>query len=455
MAEDLPELNERVFVEGMLTAMLNTRSANTVAAVPGVRFRKGDSYKAAVGDDGKFALGVIDNKSIKQVEITPPGGAARYFRQVASADDAAIPSDGLKPTGFKAIAWIETGKDGTALPKDGRANVILAFAGYDGHPYDGSPQTNSMYAVSDAKRYPQMDAVPHFLEQTRNALAKEPGVSATDTHIVSHSLGASNALKAAVDLERSAGKASSVLLLEPVGASLAGDKLAEGEAGKEAMGAVLAKTTSLRVVTENMGELAYSKSAMLQTYGEHNPGRTPEQVRQDNIKNTAFGPPRVGKIDPNNESVGRELLMNVMGHKIIAVSLGARLDGTHATGSITNAAANNASIDTPENIKEAAKARAAKDPKMSQREPTRGIPLERAMARISRLMPAMGLMQEDPMQFAVQLASSTLKAVLSERAVLQGTQIASTGQDYSVTAMQEDKKTSVPGKGPNSTGRMA
>ncbi len=135
MAGKLPELNERVFVEGMLTAMLNSKSANTVAAVPGIKFNKDGEYKAAADAKGKFALGGIDNKSIKQVEITPPGGTARYFRQVASADDAVSP--GVNPTGFKAIAWIETDKEGTALPKDGKANVILAFAGYDGHPFDG------------------------------------------------------------------------------------------------------------------------------------------------------------------------------------------------------------------------------------------------------------------------------------------------------------------------------
>ena len=408
MDKTLNPINQNVFTAGPLIELLTPESArSTVAMVPGIKYKDtNDNYQAVDNKlKGHSPTQVITSDSIKQIEITAPGQNPRYFKQIAKADDAHKPMAGLQPTGFKAIAWMETNAAGEpSLNKDGKANVTLTFAGYDGHPFDNSPQTKSMYAVGEDKRCPQIDAVPEFLKDAQAAIAKE-GVAA-DINIASHSMGAANALKAAAELEGTDNKAQSVLLLEPLSASLAVKKLKEtGEVDNEKMKAVIAKTTSVRTIRKNEdGNLVHTKTAMLQT-----------NKLNENISSFMQSKPRIGDIDPNNEMVGTQLLMNVTGQKTFGTSAAAAADGDHVVGTLTNAARNGATIETPEKIKEAA-------PQMVGSKQPENTTQGRAFNWMERIMAALG--GGKGMENPLGLLASVVEAALSAGGMLQQMQVA-------------------------------
>ena len=425
------ELKDRAFIGALLTGPLNLKGAYTVAGVEGIEFKKGDGYKAAKAD--------LTEDSIKQVKITAPGKEPRYFKQVAKVDDASEPSQDVTPTGFKAIAWVETDATGTILPdKDNKANVIVTFSGWDGIPNDGKPQTESMYVAGDGGRYPQMDNVPAFMKQVDDILQKD-NIN-PNYNIVGHSLGAGNALKAATDLEKSGdNKAASVLLLEPVSASNAAEHLAEDGP----IESVLEKTDSIRSVTRNKnGELIYSKAAQLQS-----PDAPPDQTtfeekqktRTDNIaRSTNPFAPHVKKIHPKNELAGNTYLMDVTGIPTQAISLGARLDPIHALGSIANAARiEKTPIGSVQEIQAAARAAVPQKGKALEKDRAQYSPaMERALERIDKMVAKNSTLLSESISNPFDFLLSTLKSVMDERAILQASQMIASSVHYTSQAIE-------------------
>lgn len=288
-----------------------------------------------------------------------------YFRKITQAGGTnAEPGSLGTNTGFKAIAWEQTEADGTTPKRDqnGKKQVVLAFPGWVGHPYDGKPATASMYAAGAGELYPPTKDAKNFVLNVLYERGEDIAVT-----IDAHSMGTAPALAAAMMLERKGIEVKQLVAVDPVTASIferrvrealkakidgtekalpADDQTLLGHIAKtpeEAKVAfthldkILGKTASIVPFETKDGKVALSRSAMLisfapeldkyrKEYAElEKKGATADQLseltqkmevakahwKDDNIKDMVGGGREGKPRDPDNLPVGTEYRVDV------------------------------------------------------------------------------------------------------------------------------------------------
>ncbi len=332
---------EAATIQGILTGAFNEKGAREVGKLDGVMFKDKDgTFKAS-----KNIKPALTDKMISDIQITGKDGEKQYFKRIAKVDDAG-------GNGAKMLAWQQVDEKGEAVKKDGKAQVVMAFPGYDGNPLEifQTPQTKSMYAIGNGKLYPPTQNVPEFVRDVKAKMGDAPA----SYEIVAHSMGSAPATTANLVANLEGMEVRSNLQLEPVAATLGTQRLKDAfvkdegvskkiaatykitpEAAAKQLDAIAANTTSVQTITYGKGKPEVSHSALLETLKEGD-GKTSEEMRTKNIATIMSG--REGGIDPENKPNGTTYFIDVTGQKNLSESMAGRVDPTHPAVNVAQAA---------------------------------------------------------------------------------------------------------------------
>lgn len=216
------DLRDDIAVSGVLTSVRNVKSTvNTVGGLDTVRFSEDGKDYASRSEREK----ALTQDDLDHISVDMPSGGTRWFKKIHSEaiDKLSDIEDAGNTTGFKAAAYFELNEAGDiATDANGKKKVIMAFEGWDGGLNDNSPQTNSMYAIGDAKLYPPATKVREFVD----AVTQQTGDNIS-VDINTHSMGSINGMVAALALADKGIEVGENFQLEQVAASLAVRKLRE------------------------------------------------------------------------------------------------------------------------------------------------------------------------------------------------------------------------------------
>lgn len=405
--EEKAAVKDAMAFDGVLTELLNTKSAKPLSYATDIKFYHEDNenpeksgYKtyeeiSKKTEDGKYPN--VTDKHIQKISITA-NGETRYFERIHKVDQTNDKEISEPNTGFKAISWLETNADGTPKPNAaGHPQIVRAFPGYDGSPLEGatagetwgilaakeysiegrniSPQTASMFAVGNAELYPPTQNVSAYLAAEQAAL-KARGIESADTHICGHSMGCATALTSAIINN------TPMVINEPVAATLAVRKLREAFAGEDnseeaqalvtqlqtaginqnefenRLEAVKENSVSIRTFTvDKNGEIHFTNSATMQTCADVN---EQDAARCQNIQN--FNPlgKKFNDVHPDNETFGKVYYVDVTNTgRVYVYSPAVMADAPHVLPNMIKASNDDAPIyKSLEEAKEAAKAQA-------------------------------------------------------------------------------------------------
>lgn len=366
---DPHSLHKQTVIHGVLTSLFDISEAQDLRHIPGLELYHPDAEGAEKFQSYKaFGNAPITPESISRARITVTGDGGKaetvYYKKIVQS--AATDNDIGKVTnktvdadadnkGFKGTAWIKTDQNGNPLLHDGKAEIRLSFGGYKGNPTAmGSQQNQYALAIEQGRLSPAASQVPAFIDKVQATL-KAQGIPSYDAYVGAHSMGSVNALTAAALGETRGMNVKSVLLIEPVAASLAQHLLEKPQNAHnlgttpEKVRAAISKTTCIRSISFNADQAACSNSAMLKICG---PDQQTEadytKVHRSNMGifgNGLGGIAQAGrdgnapeKLDSNNRMVGTEMYLyldrKTIGKENPVASMVAMADPTHVLSHI-------------------------------------------------------------------------------------------------------------------------